>query len=255
MGNTLAKAAFIDMGLQWALFLIAAYFKTEKFYDLAGSSTFILLAVQSLLSNRKLFPRQVVQSSLVCMWAVRLGLFLLVRVLRSGQDSRFNRVRDNPKIFFIYWTVQGLWVWLTLLPTLIVNSKQTDTELCTRDYIGWGVWMAGMVIECIADYQKYSFRSNAANKDKWISHGLWGIVRHPNYLGEIMLWLGLFISASSTFKGKEYLSVLSPIFVAFLLTRVSGIPILERQNWKKWKETPQYLQYVQSTPKLIPFLY
>ena len=58
----------------------------------------------------------------------------------------------------------GLSVWLILLPTLIVNSKQKDTELCRRDYIGWGVWLAGMVVECIADYQKYHFRSNPANK-------------------------------------------------------------------------------------------
>ena len=58
----------------------------------------------------------------------------------------------------------GLWVWLTLLPTLIVNSKKSDTELCMRDYIGWGVWLAGMLVECIADYQKYTFRGNPANK-------------------------------------------------------------------------------------------
>jgi hypothetical protein len=61
MGNVLVKAAVTDMALQWGLFLIAAYFRTEKFYDLAGSSTFILLAIQSLLSTRKLFPRQVLR--------------------------------------------------------------------------------------------------------------------------------------------------------------------------------------------------
>ncbi len=58
----------------------------------------------------------------------------------------------------------GLWVLMSLLPTLIVNSKREDTELCTRDYIGWGVWLAGMLMEVIADYQKYAFRSNPVNK-------------------------------------------------------------------------------------------
>lgn len=255
MGNALTKAAATDFLLQWGLFLIAAYLKTEKFYDLAGSSTFILLAVQSLINSGKFFPRQVIQSGLVCTWATRLGLFLFLRVLKDGKDSRFNRVRGNPKTFFLYWTVQGIWVLLTLLPTLLLNSKKEDKELGTRDYVGWALWLAGMLIECLADYQKFTFRSNPANHDKWISHGLWSIVRHPNYLGEIMLWSGLFVSASSALKGWEFLSVLSPIFVAYLLTKVSGVPILERQNMRKWKDNPQFLAYVQRTTRLIPYLY
>lgn len=142
-----------------------------------------------------------------------------------------------------------------LLPTLILNAKQEDTALCSRDYIGWAVWTAGMLIEAIADYQKFSFRSNPANANKWIDHGLWSIVRHPNYLGEILLWFGHFIAATSAFSGLDYLSIISPLFITFLLTKVSGIPILERQNMKKWKGNPQYLQYVQTTPRLLPFLY
>ena len=149
----------------------------------------------------------------------------------------------------------GLWVLLTLLPTLLLNSKKEDKELCTRDYVGWGLWLAGMLIECLADYQKFTFRSNLANNDKWISHGLWSTVRHPNYLGEILLWSGLFVSASTTLSGCELLSVASPLFVAYLLTKVSGIPILERQNMKKWKDNPQFLAYVQRTTRLIPYLY
>jgi len=107
MGNTLVKAAVTDFLLQWGLFLIAAYMRTERFFDLAGSSTFVLLAVQSLINTGRFFPRQVIQSGLVSTWAVRLGLFLFFRVLKEGHDSRFNRVRDNPTRFFIYWTVQG----------------------------------------------------------------------------------------------------------------------------------------------------
>ena len=149
----------------------------------------------------------------------------------------------------------GVWVLLTLLPTLILNAKKEDTELCLRDYIGWSIWTAGMLIEAIADYQKFTFRHNPANADKWIQQGLWSIVRHPNYLGEILLWFGHFISASSTLHGFEYVGIISPLFVTFLLTRVSGIPILERRNMRKWKGNPQYLEYVKKTPCLLPFLY
>ena len=144
---------------------------------------------------------------------------------------------------------------VTLLPTLIVNSKQEDRALCARDYVGWGVWLAGMLTECIADYQKYTFRCDPLNQDKWISHGLWSLVRHPNYLGEILAWFGLFLSASSTFEGLDYLSVVSPVFVAYLLSRVSGVPILERQSMKKWKNNSEYIRYVRETPVLVPFLY
>ena len=107
MGNFVSRAAVVDFALQWGLFLIANYLKTEKFYDLAGSSTFVLLIVQSLVNGGKFFPRQVIQSGLVCTWAARLGLFLFFRVLKAGRDSRFDKVRGNPKRFFLYWTVQG----------------------------------------------------------------------------------------------------------------------------------------------------
>ena len=146
-------------------------------------------------------------------------------------------------------------MFLTLLPTLILNSKKEDKKLCTRDYVGWTIWLGGMLLEVVADYQKYTFRSNPANRDKWISHGLWSVVRYPNYLGEILLWTGLFISASSTFEGADYLSVISPLFVAFLLTKVSGVPLLEHQNMKRWKDNPEFLLYVQRTPKMIPFVW
>ena len=81
------------------------------------------------------------------------------------------------------------------------------------------------------------------------------MVRHPNYLGEILLWAGLFVSASSTFKGVDYVSVISPLFIALLLTKVSGIPILERQSLKKWKDNPEFMRYLKTTPRLVPCIY
>lgn len=107
MGNALVRAAATDLAVQWGCFLIAAYLRTEKFYDLVGSGTFILLLLQSLIRNGRFFPRQVIQSGLVSTWAARLGLFLFLRVMKDGHDRRFNRVRDNPKRFLLYWTIQG----------------------------------------------------------------------------------------------------------------------------------------------------
>ena len=113
-----------------------------------------------------------------------------------------------------------------------------------------------MVIESVADFQKYTFRQNPTNRDKWISSGLWGIVRFPNYLGEMMLWTGLYLSASSSFEGAwEHASVISPIFVVWLLSRLSGIPILERQNLKRWQDNAEFMQYFRNTYRLIPYVY
>ena len=108
MGNVLTKTALTDFLIQWVSFVVAAYLRTEQFYDATGSLTFVILLLQSLLQTRTFYPRQVIQSGMVTVWAARLGMFLVTRILRDGHDSRFNRVRNNPKRFFFYWTVQGM---------------------------------------------------------------------------------------------------------------------------------------------------
>ena len=148
-----------------------------------------------------------------------------------------------------------MWVWLTLLPTVILNGKHVDTEFTSRDCVGWVMWLVGFLLETIADYQKYTFRSNPANRNNWISHGLWSVVRHPNYLGEIVLWVGLFISASSTFEAKEYTSGISLIFVLYLLIKLTGISILERRNLRSWGDNARFMEYFRSTSRLIPWIY
>ncbi|XP_072022755.1 uncharacterized protein [Amphiura filiformis] len=256
MGNSvstlLLRSGLWDVGIQWAGFAVAAALKTEKFYDLAGSGTFLFLAIQTLRWGNTFYFRQKVQTGMVATWAVRLGLFLFTRVLHAGGDSRFDKVKGNPKTFFIYWTIQALWVWLTLLPTMILNSEKRDKPLGLRDYAGWGLWTAGFLLEAVADYQKTVFKADPDNAGKFISTGLWSISRHPNYLGEILLWAGLYLSSSSVMSGYQHLSVISPIFVYLLLTRVSGVPILERQGMKRYGKDPAYLDYVKNTALLLP---
>ncbi|CAH1788721.1 unnamed protein product [Owenia fusiformis] len=253
MGNTLAKTAAIDFTIQWAGWLVAVLMKTEKFYDLVGACTHLYLAYKSLEWSGKTSTRKQVQTGMVMTWAFRLGLFLFTRILKEGKDRRFNQIKQSPAMFLFAWTMQGAWIFLNLLPTLIHNSKEKDKPISTRDYVGWGLWTVGFLFEVIADYQKSSFRNNPDNAGKFISSGLWSICRHPNYFGEILLWCGLYISASSTFKGKEYLSAISPLFTFFLLTRVSGIPMLEKSGLRRWGKDPSYLEYLKNTPSLIPF--
>ncbi|XP_038044776.1 uncharacterized protein LOC119719404 [Patiria miniata] len=253
--HILARSAVVDFGIQWGLFIIAAALKTEKFYDLAGSGTFLLLTYLSLKWGETFHFRQMVQSGMVGVWGLRLGMYLFSRVLSEGEDRRFRHAKNNLGLFFIYWTVQAVWVWVTLLPTQILNAEKNDRPLTKRDYVGWGLFVVGFLLEIVADYQKAAFRANPDNVGKFINTGLWSISRHPNYLGEIILWAGLYISASSVMTGKQYLSVISPMFVYFLLTRVSGIPILEKYGMKKWGNNNLYRDYVNKTPVLWPKLW
>ncbi|XP_038642586.1 uncharacterized protein si:ch211-210c8.6 [Scyliorhinus canicula] len=253
MGAILLKCALLDLTIQWCLWGAASILQTEKFYDLAGSGTFIILTHLSYRWNSTSYSRQKIQSALITVWGLRLGLFLFFRVLKEGSDRRFNDVRTNPKQFFVYWTLQGVWIFITLLPTLILNTQEKDRPLCVRDYAAWTIWTLGFATEAIADQQKWNFKSDPDNVGKFIQTGLWAYSRHPNYLGEILQWTGLFISASSVMEGVDHVSVLSPVFLWYLLTHVSGIPILEKQATLKWGHDPDYLKYIKNTPALWPF--
>ncbi|CAL1294431.1 unnamed protein product [Larinioides sclopetarius] len=255
LDNPFFEIATVDFGIQFSAFIVSAFLKTEKFYDITGSLTYIVLAHLCTKWVPERSMRQTIQSGMILTWAVRLGTFLFIRVLKSGKDRRFDKVRGNPKLFFVYWTMQGVWIYITLLPSLLLLSRPDFAPLTNRDYLGFSLWILGFTIEVVADFQKSVFTNMPENKGKFINTGLWSISRHPNYLGEILLWFGLYFSSSSTFKGKEILCVLCPIFDMFLITRFSGIPPLEKYGLQKWGRDPQYIEYVKKTSSLIPYLW
>ena len=118
-------------------------------------------------------------------------------------------------------------------------------------FIGFFFWVLGFVIEILADNQKKIFRENPVNKGKFISSGLWAWSRHPNYFGEIILWLGISIIAFPSMEGGEFLGLISPIFVYVLLTKISGIPMLEKSSDSKWGLDENYIKYKSTTPILF----
>eukprot|EP00090_Calanus_glacialis_P025718 TRINITY_DN4033_c0_g1_i1.p1 TRINITY_DN4033_c0_g1~~TRINITY_DN4033_c0_g1_i1.p1 ORF type:complete len:264 (+),score=68.22 TRINITY_DN4033_c0_g1_i1:34-825(+) len=242
-----------SIGINWVGWAASAVLHTEKFYDLTGSLTFILLS--HLSHNRSAMnTRQNLQGWFVFAWACRLGTFLFMRILKDGSDKRFDKARDSPSMLFKFWTIQGLWVFITLLPTLLQNNERRAVPIGRRDYIGWTIWGVGFLIEVVADLQKSIFKANPVNDGKFITTGLWSLSRHPNYFGEISLWFGIYISCSSVFSGAQYLSVLSPVMVMLLITKLSGIPLLEQQGLKKWGHLAEYKKYLEDVPVLIPFI-
>ena len=236
--------------IQWVLFIPAYMFKTEKFYDLAGSSTYIF-AVSYILYDSSQNLTNLILGTAIIVWAVRLGSFLFFRIKKAGEDKRFKEIKQSPTRFFLAWSLQGMWVSVCSLCALTALSTENGVVLNGYLYLGFGLFLTGFLIEIIADKQKSKFRSNLDNKDKFINTGLWSKSRHPNYLGEIILWLGISIMSISSLSGLQYLTLVSPLFTYLLLVYVSGVRLLEESGNKKWGHLNSYKEYVKNTPVLF----
>lgn len=240
--------------IQWVVFIPAYLRQTEKFFDLTGSLTYISVTLIALLSSAGADGRAYLLAALVIIWAVRLGTFLFTRVQKAGKDDRFDEIKPSFIRFLNVWTIQGLWVTFTTAAALVGITTSTRKELDLFALIGFLVWVLGFAIEVVADAQKSRFNADPKNKGKFIQTGLWSRSRHPNYFGEILLWVGVALIAVPVLQGWQWVALISPVFVAFLLTRVSGVPLLEQKADKKWGGQEDYESYKRRTPVLIPKL-
>ena len=251
-------SAAICLGIQWLAWIPASLAKSERYYDLTGGLTYLTVVGFTLWAGSQSespSARELIVSLLVVIWALRLSSFLYLRIHRTGKDGRFDRLKTSPIRFLVPWTIQGLWVFLTMIVVIVINSQaESAPELGIWDAIGLLIWLLGFSIEVIADNQKSAFNANSENQGKWIDSGLWSYSRHPNYLGEIMLWTGIACFGISCFSGMERLAWISPIFIYLLLTKISGVPILDRRGLEKWGDQPEYHKYREETPTLLPRL-
>ena len=251
-----ALAVAAAYAIQILAFIPAMILRTERFFDLTGSLTFLAISVALVLLTPMPDARSWILAAMVILWAARLGSFLAMRVHKAGSDGRFDEIKGSPVRFLQVWVIQGAWVSITAAAAWIAIS----TDAGARAPIGWLtvvgiiVWALGLVIEIVADAQKSAFRADPAHKDEFIRTGLWSRSRHPNYFGEIVLWVGVFLTAAPVLAGWQWVAILSPLFVILLLTRVSGIPLLEARAEKKWGDRADYIAYRENTPSLIPRL-
>ena len=254
----MAWCAAIVFGIQWLAWIPASLLQTERFYDLTGGMTYIVAVVFSLWAGSQSDDpgmRELLISALVAIWSLRLSAFLFLRIHHAGKDGRFDKLKTSPIRFMVPWTLQALWVFLTLNAVLVINTQSGEAPpLGLWDGVGFALWVVGFSVEVIADSQKSAFNSKEENDGRWINEGLWARSRHPNYFGEILLWAGLAAFGVACFEGTELVAWVSPIFVYLLLTRVSGIPILDRRALERWGEDPDYWSYREATPTLIPRL-
>jgi steroid 5-alpha reductase family enzyme len=246
-----ALCAMWAFAIQWLAFIPAYLLQTEKFYDLTGSLTYISAVLLAVGLSGPMDLRSGLLAVFIVIWAVRLGSFLFKRIHEDGSDSRFDKIKPSPLRFFNAWCIQGLWVVLTAACALAAISSSQRPELSVVGYLGCALWLFGFLVEVIADRQKRAFRK-ANGSDQFITSGLWSVSRHPNYVGEILLWVGIALLALPALSSWQYVTLISPVFVYVLLTRVSGVPLLERKSDKRWGGQEQYDAYKAATPVLFP---
>jgi steroid 5-alpha reductase family enzyme len=238
--------------IQWLAFIAAYLRQSEQFFDLTGSITYISVSAIAVLLSPVVDGRSLLLLGLVLIWAIRLGTFLFLRIRKAGKDARFDEIKVSFARFLLTWTLQGLWVTLTLAAALAAITTITRKELDLFALIGFLVWVLGFTFEATADAQKNRFRADPENKGKFIQTGLWAWSRHPNYFGEIVLWIGVAIIALPILQGWQWVTLISPVFVTLLLTRISGVPMLEKRADERWGGQENYEAYKARTPVLIP---
>ena len=237
------------------IFVPSYYFQTEKFFDLTGTISYVSSVLFIFFKSNNIESinlGSLVLSTFIIIWSLRLGTFLFLRIKKAGKDRRFNEIKKSFSWFFMTFSVSGMWV--TICSICALTGIANGIIFSTTTIIGIIIFLIGFTIEIIADSQKTKFRAKEDNKDKFISIGLWKYSRHPNYLGEIILWLGISLISFSSLGGFQYITLISPIFTYLLLVNVSGINFLEKSGKKKWGHLESYKKYLKETPRLFGFL-
>ncbi len=243
-------AFIIAVGLNLLLFIPAFLFKTDKLTDLSYALSFAIVAsVLFFLSPQE--TGHLLLLSMIVLWALRLGGYLFIRIHKIKRDKRFDGMRESFPRFLRFWLLQGTTVFVVLLGAVSFFSIDS-VAMATLSYIGLLVFAFGLLIETIADIQKYRFINNPRNEGKWIDEGLWHYSRHPNYFGEILVWFGVYLFVLAHITGIDaFIGLLSPLYIALLIIFVSGIPLLEKAADKRWGDDPEYQKYKESTSALI----
>ncbi len=249
--NDLPLAFLAVVGLNIALFVPAFRYKTDKLTDISYALSFIILTLFALFRSTLKWEHTLL-ALMIIWWAVRLGGFLLMRVWKKGKDARFDGMRESAVKFFRFWLLQGITVFIVLIGALEFLHISTP-RFTIISALGFVMFAAGIVIEAAADLQKCHFSQDDKNKGKWIQSGLWGKSRHPNYLGEIMVWSGIYAYILPSLNGMQWLiALISPAYIVLLLLFISGIPILEKSADKKWGGKKDYIAYKKRVPLLFP---
>ena len=244
-----AVSGIVIVLVQWLAFVPAWLMRSEHFYDLMGTTAFLLAVWIPIALMPSVSTAAYLAAAMVSLWSVRLGGFLLLRVKQRGGDERFVELKQHGLRFFLVWNMQAIWVLVTVAPALYVITRP-DASMSLLSWVGIEIAFIGFLFEAVADHQKMK-HVNAGNKG-FMRTGLWARSQQPNYFGEIVMWFGMALMATSMMQGWAYLLWLSPVMVMLLLTRVSGVPLALKRAKEKYGDDPEWQHYRKTVPLLWP---
>ena len=249
--------AIVSFLTHWMIAAPSLITSSEKYFDFTGMVATLLVVLTAMFallsSGAETSIRSVFVASFVSVWTLRLGIFLYKRIVKAGEDSRFRDIKKSIPKFLMTWTLSALWVFLTTVNAITLIALNPLEPIGIFFIMGALLWLLGFGFEVIADRQKKYFSEQPKNEGRFITQGLWSVSRHPNYFGEIILWAGIAIISLPFLSGWQFVTLVSPVFVFLLLTRISGLPFLEDKAEKKWGEDKDYIEYKKRTPILVPF--
>lgn len=269
-----SNAALVTIGLQTCGFLAAYALQTEVFYDIFGGINFLLVAILGHIGREEpASPRHITLTTLFVVSRGWLLLFLAWRAHHRKGDSRFDGVKDKFGMFFVFWAVQGCWVFLISWPLLVVQSIDLSSSALTIfDIVMLSGMAIGIFFEIVADVQKALWVAQG-RQGAFCRVGLWKLSRHPNYFGEIFQWwCAWFVSyrslaAMNNGDKNDYViafgfwavGIISPLFTMAILLCMSGTGVwaAEGKNLKRYYESEDsqaYIKYRESTSPLIPMV-
>ncbi len=247
-------AAIFVLAYVFVWFLIGTAIKDNGIMDVAWGLGFVLLSwlLFFLFADKRFW--QFFFNCLVTLWGLRLSIYIFNRNLKKkAEDFRYANWRKDwgkwvvPRAFLQVYLLQGIIMFIVALPIILIHHANTEPSWNhVLEILGCIVFFIGFIWESVADHQLAQFKKNSGNKGKIMMTGLWSLSRHPNYFGEMLVWIGLFLIALP--YGNWIILLVSPIVMTFLLTRVSGVPMLE----KKYKDNAEYLAYARRTPPFFP---
>jgi steroid 5-alpha reductase family enzyme len=252
----------LSVGFNLLLFIPAFIFKTDKLTDISYSISFIFLSLTALIVEGEGYFTEFIVFLMILIWAIRLGGYLLYRIHKMKKDNRFDKMRDSFIKFGAFWLLQGITVWVVMIPALlffISNNLPAQNEVkIALIGIGFLTWAFGLIVETTADIQKFKYIEKAKVENKprhWVDTGLWNYSRHPNYLGEIIVWIGLYVLVITRITfAASLVALVGPLFIFIIIRFMSGVPILERKDKERYGKDPEYIKYVEETGLIIPNL-
>ncbi len=248
--NPLTMALLVSFAINFSMFFVAFRLQSDKLTDISYAATFATIAIWGFIFSQG-ERYHIILLVMILIWALRLGGFLLYRVIKTGRDARFDGMREDFLKFGKFWVAQAITVWVMMIPSVLAFG--TTSTIGPLQIVALAVWLIGLLCESVADFQKFAFSRNPKNKNRWIETGIWQYSRHPNYFGEILIWVGVYIYVVSGLSAiQAIIALVSPLFIIALLLFVSGIPILEKSADKRWGNIAAYKAYKKKTSILVP---